>query len=204
MQRDISNITRDLEKKNTNDIIFRKSKIKTMLEADPDIKEVLGAKEKRPLNKFMDKNHPTEEELEKRKEIEEYNEKIKHEQIVPYLKLNGIQTEVLNFILFDIRDNEVSSFNKVIKTQKIYVYCLVHEADMETEYGITRVDLLSYLVKDLLCWTNEMGMQVKCIADYPDIVDMRYYCRTLQFETTLPNNVNLMNAGGNKYDRFNI
>ena len=201
MKRDIANIKRDLENKKNNDIIWKKSKLMEMFKKDPDLIELLGQKPKRPLNKYVDANNPTEEELKLRQEIIEYNEKIQHEQIVPWLKLNGIQKEVLNFIMFDIDDSDVSYTNNVIKNQYLIVMCLVHEDDMETEYGIARTDLLDYIIKDLLCWTNALGMQLKCVNDFQDIVDAKYYCRTLKFKIEAPNNIT-GNRGGNKYDRL--
>ena len=199
MERDIANIVRDLEDKKNNDIIWKKSKLMEMLKADPDLLEILGQKPKRPLNKYADKDNPTEEELKLRQEILDYNEKIEHAQIVPWLKLNGIQKEVLNFVMFDIDDSDVSYSNNVIKNQYLIVMCLVHEDDMETEYGIPRTDLLDYIIKDLLCWTNALGMQLKCVNDFQDIVDTKYYCRTIKFRIESPNNVQ---GGGNKYDRY--
>lgn len=85
-------------------------------------------------------------------------------------------------------------------TVTLIVMCLVHEDDLDTEYGIVRTDLLSYIVKDLLCWTNSLGNQLKCIDDYGDIIDSRYYCRTLKFEIECPNN--LYAGMNNKYDNF--
>ena len=199
MERDIKNIMRDLENKKNNDIIWKKDKLMKMFKEDPDLIEILGQKPKRPFNKFADSSNPTEEELKERQEIEDYNERIQHEQIVPWLKLNGIQKEVLNFIMFDIDDTDVSYTNNVIKNQYLIVMCLVHEDDMETEYGIARTDLLDYIVKDLLCWTNAFGMQLKCVNDFQDIIDSRYYARTLKFKIQEINNVQ---GGGNKYDRF--
>ena len=202
MIRDISNIKRDLEDKKNNDIIYKKSKIQEIFESDPDLNEILGKKDKRPLNKFADKNHPTAKELEERNLILEYNKRVDKKQIIPMLKLNGINKEVLNFIMFDIHDYNVPDTNESIKNQIIEVMCLVHEDDVETEYGIMRADLLSYIVKDLLCWTNAFGKQLKCIADYGDIVDTRYYCRTLKFKIECPNNIY---AGrNNRYDNFRI
>ena len=201
MKRDISNIKRDLENKKNNDIIWKKNKLMEMFKEDPDLLEILGQKPKRPFNKYERPDNPTEEELKLRKEIEDYNEKIQHEQIVPWLKLNGLQKEVLNFIMFDIDDTDVSYTNNVIKNQYLIVMCLVHEDDMETEYGIARTDLLDYIIKDLLCWTNALGMQLKCVNDFQDIVDSKYYARTLKFKIETPNNVH---GGGNRYDRFSI
>ena len=199
MIRDIGKITRDLENSKNNDIIWKKKKLEKMFNEDPDLLEILGQKPKRPLNKFADKDNPTEEELKERKAIEDYNEKIQHKQIVPWLKLNGLQEEVLNFVMFDIDDSDVSYVNNVIKNQYLIVMCLVHEDDMETEYEIPRHDLLGYIVKDLLCWTNALGMQLKCVNDFQDIIDSKYYARTIKFKIEAPNNVQ---GGGNKYDRF--
>lgn len=201
MQRDIASIMRDLENKKNNDIIWKKNKLMEMFKEDPDLIEILGQKPKRPLNKYADVDNPTEEELKLRQEIEEYNEKVQHEQIIPWLKLNGIQKEVLNFIMFDIDDTDVSYSNNVIKNQHLIIMCLVHEDDMETEYGIPRTDLLDYIIKDLLCWTNALGMQLKCVNDFRDIVDSKYYARTLKFKIESPNNL-AGNRGGNKYDRL--
>ena len=204
MQRDISSITRDLEDKRNNDIIYKKYLLEKMFKEDPDIIEVLGQKEKQPLNKFTDPNNPTEEELLKRRQIEDYNERITHRQILPYLKLNGMNKEVLNFLMFDIEDYSVSYVNEIIKNQNITVMCLVHEDDMDTPYGVQRSDLLGYIVRDLLCWTNALGMQLKLTYDHPEIIDAKYYCRTMRFSAQAPNVVNGHMGMHNRYDRFNI
>lgn len=200
MERDIKNILRDLEDKRNNDIIYKKNKLEEIFKSDPDIMEVLGTKEKRPLNKFSDP--PTEEELEKRKEIEDYNERITHRQIVPFLKLNGMNKEVVNFIMFDIEDYSVSYSNEIIKNQNITVMCLVHEDDMDTPYQIQRTDLLSYIVRDLLCWSNVLGVKLKLTYDHPDIIDGKYYCRTMRFTSQAPNVVGGHMGMHNIYDRF--
>ncbi len=200
MKRNLDEI-RDFEKKNeTSDIIWKKDKIRKMFEEDEDLIEILGQKPKRPLNKFENPDDPTEEELKLRQEIEEYNEKIQHRQIVPFLKLNGLQKEVLNFVMFDIDDTDVSYTNNIIKNQYLIVMCLVHEDDTDTEYGIVRTDLLDYIVKDLLCWTNVLGMQLKCVNDFNDIIDSKYYARTIKFKIEAPNN--LASGVRKSYDKF--
>lgn len=200
MKRDLSNITRDLEDKKNNDIIRKKNIIEKMFNEDPDLNEILGKREELPLNKY-EHSVPTEQEFEERQKIIEYNKSTEHKQIIPFLKLNGINKEVLNFIMFDIQDTEVSYTNSAIKKQILVVMCLVHEDDMFTEYNIVRTDLLGYIVKDLLCWSNSLGMQLKCISDFPDIIDSRYYCRTIKFEIEAPNH--LYAGMSNRYDRFN-
>ena len=202
MKRDLTNITRDLENTKNNDIIRKKAIVQKIFEEDPDLWELLGTKPKMPKNKFADPDNPTEEELQKRKEIEEYNERITHKQILPYLKLIGIQKEVLNFIAFDLEDRGVS-FNPALKEQQLTVMCLVHENDVDTEYGICRQDLLAYVVKDLLSWTNSLGKQLQCTKDYQDIIDFKYYARILHFTITEPNTQGYMGRN-NLYDRFKV
>lgn len=91
MNRDIKTIQRNLEDKKNNDIIYKKNKLLEMLKADPDLIEVLNRHPKRPLNQYADKNNPTQEELDLRNEILDYNERVTHEQIIPYLKVLGLQ-----------------------------------------------------------------------------------------------------------------
>ncbi len=192
MKRDIENIVRDLEDKKNNDIIWKKNELKKIFKEDPDLQEILGKKEK----KFYTSNMTDEQ----KKEVDKYNEIITHEQIVPWHKLNGIQKEVLNFIMFDIEDTDASYTNNIIKNQYLVIYCLVHEDDMDTEYEVTRVDLLGYIVKDLLCWSNCIGMQLKLVYDVPDIIDSKYYARKLRFKIETVNQVNV--GARNKYDRY--
>lgn len=200
MKRDIELIKRNLEDKKNNDIIYKKHKLEEMFYKDPDLLEILGKKSKRPLNKYVDPQNPTKEELEERKQIEEYNKRIDLPQIIPYLKLNGIQKDTRNFIMFDIADRGTSYVNKVIKNQVLIVWCLVHEDNMDTEYEIPRTDLLSYIVKDLLSWSNFLGMQLMPGKDNPDIADGRYYCRTLEFSIEAPNHAHT--GGTNIHDRI--
>lgn len=204
MLRDINKL-RDLENggskfEDANRYIIQcKQKIAEVLENDPDIKEILNRKTPKPLNKYKDANNPAKEELEQRAKIITYNENIKHQQIVPWVKLNGIQTEVLNFIMFDIQTESVYG-NDSLENMTIWVYCLVHEADMDTEYGIPRTDLLDWLVKDNLNLSNVLGNQLKVAEDNFDIVDQVYYTRVIQFKMVTSNGTTPENS--NKYDRF--
>lgn len=191
MKRDISNIDRVLDDVKNNDIIYKKARIKEIFEQDPDLKDVLGQIPPIPLNKYADKQNPTEAELAERHRIMEYNEKVSHPQIVSFLKVNDIQTEVLNFVMFDISDERPSYTSELIKNQYLTVMCLVHENDMDTEYNVNRVDLLSYIVKDLLCWSNDTGLHLKLYSDEFGITDTKYYARTLRFLIRATNTNNL-------------
>ena len=177
----MSKIVRVLDDIRNDDIIYKKAVIKDIFENDPDLKTVLGQLPKLPYKREAIKNQPTEAELEERRQIEEYNRKVSKPQIISFLKVNDIQKEVLNFVMFDISDERPSYTSEMIKQQYVTVLILVHEDDMETEYGIDRVDLLAYIIKDLLCWSNKTGITMKLYSDEPSITDSKYYSRTLKF-----------------------
>jgi len=177
----MSELVRVLDDIRNDDIIYKKSVIKGIFENDPDLKTVLGQLPKLPYKREVNKGQPTEEELEERKRIDEYNMKVSKPQILSYLKVNDIQKEVLNFVMFDISDERPSYTSDMIKQQYVTVLIMVHEDDMETEYGIDRVDLLAYIVKDLLAWSNKTGISMKLYSDEPGISDTKYYMRTLKF-----------------------
>lgn len=190
MTRDLSSISRVLDNVKNNDIIFKKAKIRELFEQDPDLKDVLGQLPKLPLNKYADKDHPTEEELAERKRITEYNHKVSKPQILSFLKVNDIQTEVLNFIMFDISDDRPSYTSDIMKNQVLTVFILVQEDNMDTEYGIDRADLLAYIVKDILANSNATGLRMKLYSDKFNVTETSYYCRTLEFLIHAPNTNN--------------
>lgn len=190
MKRDITKITRELDDIRNNDIIYKKAIIMDIFNQDPDLKDVLGQLKPLPLNKYADKDNPTEEELKERARIREYNEKVTHPQILSFLKVNDIQTEVLNFIMFDIADERPSYTSDLMKNQVLTVMCLVHEDDMDTEYGVNRVDLLDYIVRDILGNSNATGLRMKPYSDEFGITDTKYYARTAKFIIHAPNTNN--------------
>lgn len=194
-------ITRNLEDITNSDIISKKRKIKELFLNDPDLLSVLGAKDPFPLNKFADPSNPTEEELRKREEILTYNDKIQHEQILDYLKVNDIQDEVLNFIMFDIHDERPNPDNQAFKIQYIVVMIVINENDMTTEYDISRADLLDYIVRDILQWSNALGAKLVPALDSPQVLDRKYYSRELRFRV---DQINSLPVHGlvNKYDRI--
>lgn len=221
LERTVGISSRNLENEKNIDIAYKKSKLMQLFLTDPDIKDVLGKKEPKPLNRFVDPDNPTEDELKIRNKILDYNEKIKRPQILDYLKLNGVQDEVLNYICFDIYDERLNYDNKAFKNQYVIVMIFVNENDMQSEiatnikmldsdgnladtkYYYQRADLLAYLVKDLLSWSNELGMQLICAMDQPSIIDNGYYRREIRFVNNAPNTVSTHRGLHNRYERAN-
>ena len=215
-------VKRDLASFDTSDLVYKKTKLMEVFLNDPDLMDVLGKKQPRIPIAYKDPDNPTDEEISQNQQITEYNERITHEQIVPWIKLNGIQDEVLNFIMFDLTDERLDYDNQGMKQQILTVMCLVKESDMYSQYGIEideydfeksgedakgttmymipRTDLLSAIVKDLLTWTNALGSQLRCASDEPKIIDTGYYARELHFVIKVPNTTPKHSVHHNHYD----
>lgn len=175
MQRDINKF-RDFETGGVNkeeyDIIRKKRRVKEVLVSDPDIKELLEVQSDEELNA----------------------------QILKYLRLSQAQTDTKNYIMIEVRDVGYGADGYHLKEQYIDICIMVHESNIDTEYDVPRTDLLGFVVKDLLNWSNVLGQQLKCISDEPDIIEKKYFVRNLQFLVQVPNGVRPY--GSNKYDRF--
>ena len=171
MKRDIQRVK--------DDIIEMKRLIKQTLIADPDVLEAL---------------HNPDVDLESPDEFLDNN-------IYDFIRIPTSQDTVRNFICFTVDDIEENRFNEVIKTQYIQFHAICHLDDMKTGYGISRHDLLGYLIRDIFNWTNIFGLQFKLITNKESTVDSDYYCRTLQFKAEKPNMLNKARMD-NLYDKF--
>lgn len=172
MIRDIHNID--------DDIVRKKRIIGQMLYSDPDIIEVLD-------NPKLDPSCP---------------EDALYMNIFPFIRIPGTQDVAKNYITFMLDDMEKSQFNKSMKSQFLKVVIFVHKDLVKTKWGAERHDLLGYLVKDIFHLSNSLGMQLTLLSDREGVTDTDYCTRTLQFEMTTPNGVQLFNT--NKYERNSI
>ena len=160
MIRDIQNIDDDISK--------MKRQIKQMLIADTDILEVLH-------NPDIDIDSPDE---------------FLDNNIFGFIRIPSTQDTVRNFICVAVDDIEEHRFNEVMKLQDITFVVICHLSDMKTGYGVDRHDLLGYLIRDSINWSNLFGLQFKLIYNKESTIDGDYYCRTLKFEAIKPNSLN--------------
>lgn len=150
-----------------DDISKMKRQIKQMLIADTDILEA--------LNSSIDIDSPDE---------------FLDEHIFGFIRIPNTQDAVRNFICVTVDDIEEHRFNEVMKLQNITFTVICHLNDMKTKYGIDRHDLLGYLIRESINWTNLFGLQFKLIYNKESTIDGDYYCRTLKFEAIKPNSLN--------------
>lgn len=193
MKIDTTLIHRNLEDITKDDVIFKKNKVKEALKNDPDIEAALNRPSPRLiLPKMTDKQ---------KEEVKEYNKKISKPQIIDYIKLNDLQTDVLNYVMFDIFTERGSYNNQAFQSQYLDVFCVVNESDIETEYSFNRADWLAYIVKDLFNQSSGLGKRMALYYDQPNIMDNQYYYRELRFRMdALDTNRTGVNRGN--YDNF--
>lgn len=169
---------RDIQKVN-DDIIEMKRLIKQKLIADTDILEAL---------------HNPDIDIESPDEFLDTN-------IFGFIRIPTTQDTVRNFICFTVDDIEEDRFNSHMKVQQIQFVCICHLYDIKTEYGIDRHDLIGYLVRDVINWSNDFGLQFKLVYNQESTIDSDYYCRTLKFKRECTNNLNKARRD-NLYDRL--
>lgn len=110
--------------------------------------------------------------------------------ILPFYILNPTQSNVKNYICYEVRFDEDARYNKVIKYAQIVFYILCHyQNDIDDETGLARHDLLAALLLEQFNYTNLFGNQFHCVSDVPSTVDKFYTCRTLIFEGKVTNNI---------------
>ena len=159
-------MTFDLQNVN-DDIISMKRTIKQMLISNVDLLEALNNKDI-PIDspdEYLDSN------------------------IYDFLRVPRTQDTVRNFICFTVDDIEDHRFNEAMKIQYIQINVICHLEDMSTRYGMSRHDLLGYLIREKFNWTNLFGLQFKLVYNKESPVDSDYYCRTLKFEAVKPNSL---------------
>lgn len=104
--------------------------------------------------------------------------------IFDFMKLPSGQTEVKNYICFEVNDNGTGDF-----TSRTIVFRTVsHEDDHKTDWGISRQDLLALIIKNEFDWTNAFGMHFEKQSDYGYATDDGYYYREIVYKSTTPNN----------------
>jgi len=159
---------RDLKNNVNDDNIRIKNAVKKILIGNPFIIHVLN-------NNSLDEDCP-----------QDYI----GENIFDFYFLPGVQTEVKNFICFDVGFEDISRTNKAFKLFRLEVYILSNFDDTEDkETGISRPDLLGYLISCDINHKDIKGLRFTLISDKPTIMDNTYSCRCLIFEATADNGI---------------
>lgn len=125
------------------------------------------------------------------------NEELDESQPDDYININilsrvnlpEIQSKVKNYICFKVDlKAPVENHAKLVAVQVIF-QILCRDADIVTEFGVDRHDLLGYLLKDNFQWSDDFWTQCRCVFDQETLTDSHYNGRQLKFEMMIPNNM---------------
>lgn len=169
----------DLKKKPNEDIIRYKEIIKQKLLEDDVLIWLLNNKELEESDAGND---------------EYFGENIRSEFIIP-----ETQTDVQNFLCYEVSFEDMARYNPDIKYQEIIFYILCHEANGTVkEIGAARKDLIAGILIDKFNGSNLFGNQLKLVSDKPSVTDSKYSTRTLVFEQKSTNS--LTKADGKSFN----
>ena len=110
--------------------------------------------------------------------------------VLPYYLIQPTQSNVKNFLCYEVNYDELDRYNRVVKKLEIVFYIICHNKDIiDGDTGIARHDLLAALLQDEFNYTNYFGSKIRLVSDVASVVDTDYACRTLTFEQITDNNV---------------
>lgn len=159
-----------LKKKPNENVVRYKEIIKQALVEDDTIIYLLH-------NKYLEDEEAENDEY--------FGENIRPQFIIP-----ETQTNVQNFICFEISFDATSRYNPAIKIQQVIFYILCHDKDLIVEeIGASRHDLIAAVLIDKFQGSNMFGNQLKLVSDKPSTTDNHYATRTLIFEQESTNSL---------------
>lgn len=177
----------------TNEEIKELRELKTHLDSD-DIRQKEIIKNKLLNNRKLIYVLNNKELQEKDAEPDEYY----GINILPYYMITPTQTNVQNFVCYEVDFKETPRYNDRIKYGEIIFYILCEQKGIiEQSTFIARHDLLAAIIMNEFNYTNYFGSQLRCISDIPSVVDSTYACRTLVFQMETPNNLVQTRSGKN-------
>lgn len=110
--------------------------------------------------------------------------------ILPYYIIAPTQSNIQNYICYEVQFSDVDNYDRVVKYGQIIFYVLCNQKEnIEKTTGIARHDLLSALIIEEFAWSNCFGQHVKLVSDKPSVVDNHFATRTLIFEGDFTNSL---------------
>lgn len=103
--------------------------------------------------------------------------------IRPYLFIPDTQTEVKNYICYQVGFDEMPRYNNIEKYTNVTFTIFVHGNDRDDKLtGIPRHDLIASIIRERFNWSSIFGMQTKLISSKESTTDNNYVVRTLLFQ----------------------
>ena len=114
----------------------------------------------------------------------------KNGNIRPYLFIPDSNTDVKNYICYQVMFDEVPRHNNVQKYSQITFTIFVNGKDREDELtGIPRHDLIASIIRERFNWSNIFGSQTRLISSKESTTDGNFLVRTLIFQNVDTNSI---------------
>lgn len=119
--------------------------------------------------------------------------------IRPYIYIPETQTDVKNYICYQVMFDELPRYNNMQKYTEITFTIFVNGKDREDKStGIPRHDLIASIIREKINWSNIFGMQTHIISSKESTTDNNYIVRTIVFQLVDTNGI-VESTNGNAY-----
>lgn len=110
--------------------------------------------------------------------------------ILPYYLVKPTQTDVQNFICFEVGYEDLPRYNNTQKILEVTFYVLCEQKNiLYGNTGIARHDLLSEMIIRDFNFMLSMAGKLTLVSNVPSVVDNDYSSRTLIFRVDTDNNL---------------
>ena len=110
--------------------------------------------------------------------------------IRPYLFIPNTQTDVKNYVCYQVSFDELPRYQNMQKYTEITFNIFVNGEDRTDKLtGIPRHDLIASIIREKFNWSNIFGMQTHLISSKESVTDNNYLVRTLIFQITDVNSI---------------
>ena len=110
--------------------------------------------------------------------------------IRPYLFIPNTQTDVKNYVCYQVSFDELPRYQNMQKYTEITFNIFVNGKDRTDKLtGIPRHDLIASIIREKFNWSNIFGMQTHLISSKESVTDNNYLVRTLIFQITDVNSI---------------
>lgn len=186
-----------------DDIIVIKKRIEEIFRSCPEILYALNEKdlETELFNKDGSINWEWNEEEEKYEAIGEWDRYFgANANIRPFIFFPQTQTEVKNYVCYQVDDDESLRGNPCEKTLVVTFTIFVHGDNiMDKLTGLPRHDLIASIIREKFAWLGVEYASTVPSRCRETVTDNNYVTRTVKYECIVPNNLSTTSNGVSVY-----
>lgn len=120
--------------------------------------------------------------------------------IRPFLFIPETQTEVTNYLCYQVSFQELAQYNKIEKYCLITFNIFVNGKDsIDKLTGVPRHDLIASIIREKMAWSGITSSNAIPVSDKETTTDNKYIVRTLVFQALMPNAISTTKNGFTQY-----